>query len=60
MPVNDLETAGGKGCSVKRPQIWRAGRPDVLAVIGCHPVRARTLADIGELGQTSTDAPERF
>jgi len=31
-----------------------------LAVIGCHPVRARTMVDIGELGRTSTDAPKRF
>ena len=29
----------------------------MLAVIGCHPVRAWTQADVGELGWTSVDAP---
>jgi len=52
------KTAGGKDCSVKPSRSGDARRRDVLAVIGCHPVRARTPADIGELGRTSTDAPQ--
>jgi hypothetical protein len=42
------------------PKIWRSSGRYVLAVIGCHPPPAWTLADQDEPGRTSANARRRF